>query len=115
MADAFAKVDAHLDAAIEAFSRWRCDLADPIRCDGQEGLIGQHRQPFATPARQIRHDGVWAEVQFGFTEKEPSAWASSAPIEWTVERHTQLPRRSAVPQARPWRGVQGAAEVSPMT
>ena len=74
-----AGVDARLRDAIDGGSRRSQNLEHPIRCQRQEGLRREHREPAALPASEIGNEGVCPQMKLGLVENPPAARRLGAP------------------------------------
>ena len=73
----------------------REDFANPVGHDFKAVVAGNGRHPFAPPAGQIGYGdfGVADEVNFGFGQNPPAAWAFLPSVERQAENAADSSRR----------------------
>ncbi|HEY0484155.1 MAG TPA: hypothetical protein VGD37_41835 [Kofleriaceae bacterium] len=86
MLDTGGGIDRHLLGAVGLLGRRRQHLADPVRGHRDEGGVGDHCEPLAPPAGEIRDDDVVAEMKLRLVEDEPASGAAAT----ALERRTEL-------------------------
>lgn len=89
-------VERELTGPIEAASRGRQDLANPIGGDGDEGVARGVGHAFAPPAGDVWNDHVLGEVQLGLIQYPPTAGAAVAKLHARDQRGAQRRRPDRV-------------------
>src|SRR5439155_1057087 len=103
VSDLFARIDAHLAAAVDRARRRRQHLADPVGRLGECGDVRKDRHPLPPPGREVGHDHVLAEVQLGLEKEPPPARdpATGRPVERAAEVGPDAHRRERVRRGGP--------------
>ncbi len=78
----------------------RQDFAKPIRRKTDVRNVRHPRHSLATPACDIGHDDIVAEVQLGLDQEPPTARTVLAVLEWTAQSPEKSARRVRMRECR---------------
>ena len=85
----FAGIDRALSVQVDLAGRVRKHLAHPVGREGEVRGAGQLRLALAAPAREVRHQNVFFEMELRLVEDPPSSRTASTELEGVAEIVTE--------------------------